>query len=89
MQNIFWTLLRALQVKAVWEPEIMHPGSLKQPWPDPGFSLRLSISITIGEPSGRPLYHRWQLVHKKHCWLEGEEERTTSSSHIITSQQDK
>lgn len=34
------------------------PGSLKQPWPDPG----LSIILTIGEPSGSTLYHRWQLV---------------------------
>lgn len=62
------------------------PGSLKQPWPDPGLSLRLSIIVTVGHPSGSTLYHRWQLVQKKHHWLEGREERTTGSSHLATSQ---
>lgn len=65
------------------------PGSLKQPWPDPGLSLRLTIIITIGEPNGSTLYHRWQLVQKKHRWLEGKEERTTGSSHFAASQQHK
>lgn len=65
------------------------PGSLKQPWPDPGLSLSLSIIINIGEPSGSTLYHRWQLVQKHHHWLEGKEERTTGCSHFATSQQHK
>lgn len=62
--------------------DALLPGSLKKSWPDPGLSLRLGIIITIGEPN---LYHRWQLVQKQHCWLEGRKERT--SSHFAASQQ--
>lgn len=42
--------------------DAMLPGSLKQYWPDLGFSLRLSIIIPTGEPSTSLLHHRWHLV---------------------------